>query len=253
MGGMSQGTATSVANYGKNWGEKETRQYASDPEAAKRLADIADRQMVMAEEAWGVYKTDFLPYEKANILAQTELIDPKKEFMTAGLEQATKEMGLAEPATEKFYKEAVEGVSAEEARGKASADVEQTYGQGLKEARRDLARAGVSPGSKKYQEMMSDMIYQKAKAGAGARTRATRYAGEESFRRLGAAMAVRGRPTAQGLAQPTGGAGRMAGGLMGGASATSTAGLRPQKTTEDYTQRQWGTSGQMQYTYGGGG
>lgn len=362
---------------GKTWSEEDQRYYASDPEAAARLADIADRQMTMAEEAWGIYQTDFLPYEQAMIEANMDMIDPNRELMQAqigaeteltparqaatqaalddmvkdieegrpvktemlkqqlaqleaegrllsdrealakeglkealadieagrplkkemlkqnlaqlqaegrllpareeeaaaglkqrtaeteaagrllperekaarlGLEQVAKEIGLSGPAAEKFYKEATEGVSAEEYRGEASADVEQTYGQALKEARRDLSRAGVAPGSEKYQEMMSDMIYQKAKAGAGARTRATREAGKESFRRLGAAMSVRGRPTggmgvrAQGAEgtlpvlpgmRPTGGyqaAGAMAGGrtgVMPGSMAGGAAGATP--------------------------
>lgn len=427
---MGGGTGL-TGNYGQAKGEETQRYYAADPEAAKRLADIAERQMGMAEEAWSIYQTDFLPYEQAMIQANIDMIDPQQELMTAqigaeaeltparqeatqaalddmvkdieegrpvktemlrqqlaqleaegrllsdreelartglqealadieagrplktemlkqnlaqlqaegrllpareeaaaaglkqrtaeteaagrllperekaarlGLEQVAKEIGLSGPAAEKFYKEATEGVSAEEYRGEASADVEQTYGQALKEARRDLSRAGVAPGSKKYQEMMADMIYQKAKAGAGARTSATREAGKESFRRLGAAMAVRGRPTggmgvraqgvegalpttrgvtptggypatgvmaggrtgpmpvsmataapgvtpyrAGGLAQPSPGAGTMAGGLMAGAGATSAAGLRPQKTTKESKQEEWGVTGGMQF------
>lgn len=364
---------------GQKRGREDETYYASDPDAAERLAKIAERQMTMAEEAWGIYQTDFLPYEQATIGANMELIDPQwkleeaqleaetaltpaRQFATEaalqemvddmqagrpvkaealklqldqleaegrllsdkerlakegleeayddivagrplkaemlkqnlnqlqaegrllpareeaaaaglkqrtaeteaagrllparekaarlGLEQVAKEIGLSGPAAEKFYKEATEGVSAEEYRGEASADVEQTYGQALKEARRDLSRAGVAPGSKKYQEMMSDMIYQKAKAGAGARTRATREAGKESFRRLGAAMSVRGRPTggmgvrAQGAEatlpvlpgiRPTGGyqaTGAMAGGrspsgVMSGSTAGGAYGATP--------------------------
>lgn len=338
MGGVSLG-----GNYGKESGEKETQYYASDPEAAARLADIADRQMAMAEESWEVYKTDFLPYEQAMIQANIDMIDPQQELMTAqigaeaaltparqaatkaaldemvkdieagrpvkaemlkqqldqleaegrllsdkeklakeglkeayddivagrplkaemlkqnlaqlqaegrllpareevaaaGLKQQAKEMELSGPAAEKFYKEAVRGVDPEARRGEAAADVEQTYGQALKEARRDLSRAGVAPGSEKYQEMMADMIYKKAKASGGAQTRATREAEEESFMRLGAAMSVRGRPGETGALPTTSGvmpqggytaAGAMGGGVRPGALPGSMVGGAPGAT-----------------------
>ena len=354
---VAAGVALSMY-YNAQQGSSTTSYQSSDPEAAARLATIAEAQQGMAEDAWAIYKEDALPYQQAVIEKNMELIDPQGKLLgaqlraeerltdyreeatkaslnqmvrdleegrpvktemleqqlaqleaegrllsdrerlaKAGLEEAVadlregrplkqaqlgqqlKEIQLAAPATEKFYKESVEGVSAEEERGKASADVEQTYGQGLKEARRDLARAGVAPGSKKYQEMMADMIYQKAKAGAGARTRATRYAGEESFRRLGGAMSVKGRPgglqpptgytasgamagaTGKGLAgvesmgrwapgatpygqpgmpQATGETGGLATQLMGGAAQTSAAGLRPQTETKDWRETGYG-------------
>jgi len=327
------GAAVAVSMfYNSQQGTSTTSYEASDPEAARRLAAVAEAQMAMSQEAWEVYKTDFLPYEQEMIQANIDLIDPNRELMTAqieaeaaltparqaatkaaldemvsdieagrpvkaemlkqqlaqleaegrllsdrenlakvglqealadieagrplkaemlkqnlaqlqaegrllpareevaaaGLKQQAKEMELSGPAAEKFYEEAVRGVDPEARRGEAAADVEQTYGQALKEARRDLARAGVAPGSKKYQEMMADMIYKKAKASGGAQTRATREAEEESFMRLGAAMSVRGRPggvgalpTTHGLTPPGGYA---ASGAMAGATGVGLAG-----------------------------
>jgi hypothetical protein len=244
---------------GSVFGEKsheETTYHAQDPDAAARLATVAERQVTMAEESWETYQTEYLPYEQEAIAANTRLIDinvdlmeaefgmqerllpEREETVKAGLEEmrrdieagrpvkdaqieneiarlkaegrllpeqeeatrqmlkeAVAEMKRSAPAAEKFYKEAVEGVDPEERMGEATADVEQAFGQSMSEIRRELSRAGITPGSKKYQEVMADMIYQKAKGVGGARTRARRGAKAESFQRLTTAMGLKGRPT----------------------------------------------------------
>jgi len=220
--------------FGASDTETIAQNYAMDPTAIARLQEIAESQQEMAEEAWGIYKTDYLPYEQKLLQANMDLIDPNRELMKTQIqaetgltpertettrtalknlreqiesegrllpeqEKATKaalgehisDIERAGPVSERYYEEALEGINPEERMGEASADVEQAFGQSLGNLRRELSRAGVTPGSQRYQDIVSDTIYEKAKALAGARTTARRGAEEESYQRLTDAMGRR--------------------------------------------------------------
>ena len=250
-----------------------TRQDPYDPAAPGRIGDIANRQMDMAEEAWDLYQTDFLPYEKEIMAANRELLPAQQKATRLGLEETSRDIemnrpvkealikqqladiGLSGPAAEKFYKEAVEGVDPETRMGEATADVQQGFGQAWGEIKREMSRAGIHPGSAKYKEMMADMIYNKAKNIAGARTTARRGAQDESFGRLTTAMGVRGKPegigapnTTQyaygatpGATDPSG----KAAGFMGGAATSTGIGLGTGMTATEGVDKKtsWGLSG----------
>ena len=70
-------------SYGRGKGHEESFQSytPSDPAAAQRLADIADRQVTMGEEAWELYQTDFLPYEQESMKSNLRLMDANVSLM----------------------------------------------------------------------------------------------------------------------------------------------------------------------------
>lgn len=228
-----------------------------DPEARGRIADIANRGMDMAEEAWSLYQTDFLPYEREIMAANRRLLPQQTEATRLGLEETMRDIEINRPvkeaaglASEKFYQQAAEGVDPEIRMGEATADVQQGFGQSWAEMKRELARAGIQPGSSKYQELMADMIYNKAKSVAGARTTARRTAENESFGRLTTATGLAGRPTdttpyaygaTPGATDPSG----KVAGFMGGAASATATGLTPQAVRGRgfTTGQQWGMSG----------
>jgi hypothetical protein len=187
----------------------QTVQQQYDPVASRKMAEIAERSQEMSEEQWELSKAIFEPYEREMVAINRALLPYVAETSALQMEEAQRdirmgrdvkdalresqlrELGLSEPATEKFYKEAVEGVDVGERMGMATADVAQAYKGGEATLRRSAARMGLKPTA----EMIRDMALQESKAKAGARTGARTQADIESFQRLQTAMGARGRAT----------------------------------------------------------
>jgi hypothetical protein len=202
-----------------------------DPEAARRMAAVAERSQQLAEQQWGTYQNIFAPYEQelvstnravlpyyqqmmeAEYGAQARLAAPREEATRLGLEEQIRDIEMGRPVKEalvqqqlaeleqaapvsaEFYRQALEGVDVGQRMAEAQADIEQGYAGTRGIMSRELARAGVMPGSARQAEALEDLLYQRAKSIGGARTLARRGAETESFGRLQTAMGVRGRAT----------------------------------------------------------
>lgn len=180
-----------------------------DPVASKKMAEIAERQQEMSEEQWALAKEVFEPYEREMVAINRALLPDVAETSAMTMEEMRRditmgrevkdalresqieELGLSRPATEKFYREAVEGVDVGERMGEATADVAQSFKGGEGNLRRSAARMGLKPTA----QMIRDLALAESKVKAGARTTARRTADVESFQRLQSAMGARGRAT----------------------------------------------------------
>lgn len=206
-----------------------TSRTSYSPEVERALVNIAKRSQALSEEQWALAKEVWEPYERAMVdfnmkmlpqmqgLTTEQIGAQKKGLGLYGLEveeaerdimanravkdalrqQQLKELGLAEPATEKFYKEAYGGIEGDvaERMGEATADVAQSYKGATGALRRELGRIG----SKITADDIRDIALQRAKATAGARTGAREREEERvedvNWQRLVSAMGARGRAT----------------------------------------------------------
>ncbi len=184
-----------------------TTQSPTDPEAARRMAAVAERQMTMAEEQWQLGKEVYMPYEKLMVASNIELIKPHEELMGARLKegtydiaqdrtrrnlirsQLTGELRDSADVPGKFYDET--DIDIEDRMAKAQADVEQAYGGVEGEWRRSAGRMGIAPDSGRFASIRGKMLGQKTGDIAGARTTARRTGLDDRWARLGAAMQLR--------------------------------------------------------------
>lgn len=184
-----------------------TTQSPTDPEAARRMAAVAERQMTMAEEQWQLGKDVYMPYEKLMVASNIELIKPHEELMGARLKegtydiaqdrtrrdlirsQLTEELRASADVPGKFYDET--DIDIGDRMAKAQADVEQAYGGVEGEWRRSAGRMGIAPDSGRFASIRGKMLGQKAADVAGARTTARRTGLDDRWARLGIAMQLR--------------------------------------------------------------
>jgi len=186
----------------------------------RRLATIAEQQQGMAKEYFDFWKSDYKPYEKAQIRANTELmpgevalsreqtafgrqkIGSQRELLPGETALSKKQtaLGRQKVASQQYllpfqtdiagtyYGKVLEGVNPEEETGRARADVQQAFKLTEGERRREFSRMGVDPSSPAFAAQRAKDMREKAKAMAGAGTKARRYARDTQFARLRGAM-----------------------------------------------------------------
>ena len=224
MGGKSGGGSTTMMAY--------------DPVSSAKMAEIAERQQGMAEEAYGTYKEYFQPYEIASVKANQELLPYMTANSKALYTQQKSEISQAAPVAEKFYKEAAEGIDPAQRAMKAGADVAQGFDEAQGTANRTMARMGVSPESGDFARTSRLMATDRAKAIGAARTGARESAETESFNRLASGMTARGGVMGYGGSQVpmVDMAGRAMSGMQGAAGTQGVLASRVMSQTTKTTQ-----------------
>lgn len=186
-----------------------TVQSPTDPEAARRMAAVAERQQQMAEEQWSLAKEVYLPYEQQMISSNQRLIGSNEAAEKARLDEAARsialdqplkdlqreqrmrELGVSDAAVGKFYEAATNGVDPNQRAAQAEADVVGAYADVPESVRRNLSRTGVQLSGGRYNDLMKAIALDRARAIAGAQGTARRAAETESFERLKSAMTAR--------------------------------------------------------------
>ena len=113
-------------SFGKN--ESKTTQQMTDPEAARRMAGVAERAQALGEEQWGLAKELYMPYERALVESNQAMVKPNEELMLTRMEEGTRditegralkdetraqrlrEMQMSEPVMSAFYDEVMKPV-----------------------------------------------------------------------------------------------------------------------------------------------
>lgn len=220
MGGSSGGGGTSTTT--------QVTENSYDPVYNARMADIAERQLELQEEALTYYEEVYKPYEteavdlaRANlagkgaldaeqIAAQRQLLGSKtaleekatleqirdieanRELRDAAREEQMREIQRSSIVADKFYDTALKGVNVQERLDQATADVQQGFTQAQATTARMAGRYGVGPSGSDF----TSSGLEQAKALSGVRTLTRRTAEQESFGMLQSAMAARGQGVA---------------------------------------------------------
>lgn len=206
--------------YFKGGGDSVDRAYNA------RMATIAEKQSSWADtynQFWVDYEQ---PFEKAKLAAnmemlpgetalsmakteaETELLPMQAELSKAQMttamglmpyqEEAEKESLISSvekdrakrPVTEKFFKEAGEGVDIEDWANQAQADAAQAFLSSSSGVEMSLARRGAAPGSGAYTGKSNESAMSRAMMTGTARTGGRQAGKTENFQRLQGAMGV---------------------------------------------------------------
>lgn len=207
-------------------------QAPTDPEAARRMATVAEEQSAIGKEQWELYKNDFLPYDKAVSQANLGLVQPTADLTRESLAAERSLLPQRTEATKSFLTQALEGVDVGERVSRAGADVEMAYKGLPMRMSREAARLGVSPDSGGFQEQLKGMGLSLARDRAFAKTSAKTGAEQESFQRLAAAQGInwQGTDQNQGDMTVTSPADRAVA-LFQNSIAANEAGMRPLTTS----------------------
>jgi len=193
---------------GSKGGSSSTTQVTNnyDPVASAKMAEIAERQQVMAEDQWDMYKTYFQDYEIAVAQANKDLLPymtdstreqlqyqqeaaaGNRELIPAATALNKKELEGQLPVAEKYYREALEGVDVGERMDSASTEVKAAAKLGESMRRREASRYGIDPGSTTFGNAVNKAALDTARGISGARTGAKERAEQENFQRLGLAL-----------------------------------------------------------------
>lgn len=191
---------------GKGGSSQTTTTYNYDPVASAKMAEIAERQQVMAEDQWDMYKTYFQDYEIAVAQANKDLLPymtdstreqlqyqqeaaaGNRELIPAATALNKKELEGQLPVAEKYYREALEGVDVGERMDSASTEVKAAAKLGESMRRREASRYGIDPGSTTFGNAVNKAALDTARGISGARTGAKERAEQENFQRLGLAL-----------------------------------------------------------------
>lgn len=186
-----------------------TNQQMADPEAARRMAAVAERQQQMAEEQWGLARDIYMPYEKEMVEGNQRLLKSNEDLMRARnvegardiekgqalkdltREQRMQEMQLSEPAMKAFYEETTKPVNIAEREAEAEAGVVGEYANVPESIRRQLSRTGVNLSGARNASLMKAVALDRAKAISGSRATARVGARDETLNKLKTAMAAR--------------------------------------------------------------
>lgn len=142
-------------------GKLATRKYVDDPNNIGQQE--LEQQQITANAA-------LLP-------AQTEL----EKLTLAEQTEATKMSGLAR---KKLFDTTMAGTDVRGAMGRAQADVEQGSGLAMQSAKNQAFRSGVDPNSSQYMKLQEQLLTNKAKGIAGARTGARVQEEDKNYERL---------------------------------------------------------------------
>ena len=186
-----------------------TNQAPTDPEAAKRMAAVAERQMVMAEEQWGLGKEIYMPYEKAMVESNQALIDKNQALMEKRLTegaydieqdrerrdliraQMTDELKASADIPTRFYDEVLKSGDPRDRMAAASSDVESAFASSEGARRRESGRLGLNPVSGVASSRRGADYRSKVLAMSAARTGARRATSDDMFNKLSSAMTAR--------------------------------------------------------------
>ena len=254
-------------SFGKN--ESKTTQQMTDPEAARRMAGVAERAQALGEEQWGLAKELYMPYERALVESNQAMVKPNEELMLTRMEEGTRditegralkdetraqrlrEMQMSEPVMSAFYDEVMKPVDIGEREAEAEAGVVGVYANVPESVRRGLSRTGVRLTGAKYENLLKAIALDRAKAISGSRATARVTARDESLNKLKTGMAARSAisptidnsPYAQGQEQlgnyQLKSAADTAMGLYGNAISANEAGMRGLSTSRG-TGSTWG-------------
>lgn len=122
--------------------------------------------------------------EQKQIEANMELLPAQTELEKLTLAEqtaATKQSGLAR---NKLFDTTMAGTDVRGAMGRAQADVEQGSGLAMQSARNQAFRSGVDPNSSQYMKLQEQLLTNKAKGIAGARTGARVMEEDKNYERL---------------------------------------------------------------------
>jgi hypothetical protein len=140
-----------------------------DPEAARRMAAVAERQQDMAEEQWELGRDTFQPYEEAMVESNTALIKPNQDLMKARMEEGLydiesgrelkdtsraarlEELKASAPAMRDYYANATADVDEQkidpnQKSRQAGSEAAQQFSVAEGELRRSVARMGGNVG-----------------------------------------------------------------------------------------------------------
>ena len=186
-----------------------TTQSATDPEAARRMAAVAERQMAMAEEQWGLGKEIYMPYEKAMVESNQALIDKNQALMEKRLTegaydieqdrerrdliraQMTDELKASADIPTRFYDEVLKSGDPRDRMAAASSDVESAFASSEGARRRESGRLGLNPVSGVASSRRGADYRSKVLAMSAARTGARRATSDDMFNKLSSAMTAR--------------------------------------------------------------
>lgn len=181
-----------------------------DPVMGEAAMLTARESQKRANELWETYQSDFLPYDKKAMQANTEIlnsmvdltqqqidlnqqVNPARADATEaaykeslydiqqgrGVRDAQRSAQLStindtQALSDKFYQEALNGITPqyEQRMGEATSDVAQAYATSAKDTSMSLARMGVDPTSGKALSALSGLGASRAKDIAAARTTA---------------------------------------------------------------------------------
>jgi hypothetical protein len=218
----------------KQESKTETNNYPSDPEAARRMAGVAERSQALAEEQFSLAKSVYEPYERLVMSEGMRDLEQGRELKDLTREQLMSEMRFSAPAVEAFYKEATTPVNIAEREAEAEADVVSEYANVPESVRRGLSRTGVRLSGARQQNLMKAIALDRARSISGARATARQASRDETFAKLKTAMAARSgiNETPYNTAATEGGftvksAADRAAGLYANAINANEAGMRP--------------------------
>lgn len=180
LGGSSSSGSTTVVS----------SQSPTDPEAARRMAAVAERQQDIAEEQWSLYQGEFLPYDKALAQANLQSVQPTADLTLASIRAETGLLPQRTAATGAFLDQALKGVDVNSRVARAGADVAQAYGKLPDQLKRSAAAAGISPGSQAFLSQLTGLGLSQARDTAFAKSQAKTQAEAENFSRLSAAQGI---------------------------------------------------------------
>ena len=200
----------------------------------------------MSKEAWQLFLDITLPYEKAVMDANLQILPMATQYQRRALEEALgsfdvqqrlraeqraygleatqearRELGRYGALADRFYGEAMAGPQYEERMRESQADVAQGFQVAQDALTRQAAKMGFAGDTEAMVDAIARLGVERGKAIAGARNMAKNQARDESFGRLATAMQLGG-----GRAHALGQAGAMA-----DAASTITPGAMPGANT----------------------
>jgi hypothetical protein len=171
-----------------------------DPEAARRMAAVAEREIAMAEEFQTFWRDFYKPYEIEQIATETNLLPFQEELQTQALKSqisliptetaATRSQleliptlsAAQQQLTPKLVEEALTPINKEERMGAAAADVATEFGKSREATTREAGRLGF--GSERLLGTLSQSRSAEALSSALAQTQAKRTAEQEQFEKV---------------------------------------------------------------------
>jgi hypothetical protein len=159
-----------------------------------RMATISEAQQAMAEEYMDFWRTEYKPFEEAQLKENQRMLPHMTDAQIAEsnyrAESFTAQKGLIGQQTEvarRAYEEALRGVDPTAEANRARADVTHSFAGVQEEMGRDLNRMGYSPDSAGFAHAQAGLNRDRAKATASAMTTARAGASDRNFSRLSTA------------------------------------------------------------------
>lgn len=150
-------------------GGPETTINSIDEAYNSRMAGISEKELGMAQEYFKFWQQSYQPYEQAQIDANMTMIPQRTALQSRMMQQAG-------------------NVNVGDRMDASGATAMQQFGNARGGMERNLARQGIQAGSGRAMGMERDFALEQAKGVGGARTQASRQAGDDSLRRMAMAL-----------------------------------------------------------------